>query len=477
MAVNISYAKTHSETISSIIVCAKLEDARRFLSAKEYSYVKAQVEKKKHCITVNRLDSIVGVVLEKEGAPEWRQLEELRLSGNAIQKLLVTESCEAVQVISEGTSKSALAVFEGMLLGNYSFDVYKTIKQENNAKLNEVVFVDCESLKSEIEEISAVSEGVFKARNWINEPVMTLTAPVFAEQIEKEAKSVGLSVNVYDKKWIEDQKMAGLLAVNLGSVDEPRFTVIEWNPEGAVNEKPLVLVGKGIVYDTGGISLKPSNFMDWMKADMGGASAIAGAMLAIAKNNLPVKVTAVLPSTDNRPSGNAYVPGDVIRMRNGKTVEVLNTDAEGRMILADGLDYAEELQPDLVVDVATLTGAAANAVGDFAVVAMGTAEEKVFQTLDKSGYAVCERVVRFPFWSEYGDMIKSEIADIKNIGGTTSGAITAGKFLEHFVKSPWVHIDISGSAFLKTKNGYRGIGGTGFGVRLLYDFIKQYYIK
>ena len=249
---------------------------------------------------------------------------------------------------------------------------------------------------------------------------------------------------------------------------------MEWKPENAVNGKPIVLVGKGVVYDTGGLSLKPTKgSMDSMKADMGGAAAVIGTIAAVAKNKLPLHVVALVPATENRPDGLAYAPGDVIKMMSGLTVEVLNTDAEGRMILADALHYAKRYEPELVVDAATLTGAAAIAIGRQGVVAMGNAEQNEIEELKVSGDTVFERIAQFPFWDDYSELLKSDIADCKNIGGREAGAITAGKFLEEFTDYPYIHLDIAGPAFIDSPSYYRGKGGTGVGVRLLYNFIKN----
>ena len=267
--------------------------------------------------------------------------------------------------------------------------------------------------------------------------------------------------------------MGGLLAVNKGSIDDPTFTIMEWKPKKFTNQNPIVLVGKGIVYDTGGLSLKPTaNSMDLMKIDMGGAGTIIGAMQAIASNKLPVHVIALLPATDNRPSGNAYAPGDVITMHEGTSVEVLNTDAEGRLILADALSYAKKYNPELVIDLATLTGAAARAIGKQGIVAMGN-DENTMTALKASGAEVQERLAEFPFWDEYAEDLKSNIADLKNLGGPEAGAITAGKFLEHFTDYPYTHLDIAGPAFMLAPFNYRGKGGTGVGVRLLFNFLKK----
>jgi len=269
--------------------------------------------------------------------------------------------------------------------------------------------------------------------------------------------------------------MGGILAVNRGSIDPPTFTIMEHKPAKALNKNPIVLIGKGIVYDTGGLSLKPTPAsMDRMKSDMSGAALVTGTMYAAATMNLPLHIIALVPATDNRPGENAYVPGDIITMYSGTTVEVLNTDAEGRLVLADALHWAKRYKPELVLDFATLTGAASAAVGEHGIVCMGTADDKTKQSFRESGYRQYERLVEFPLWDEYGDMIKSDFADLKNIGGPTGGAITAGKFLEHFTEYPWMHFDIAGVSFSMSKKGYIPSGGTAYGIRMLFDFLMNY---
>ena len=288
-------------------------------------------------------------------------------------------------------------------------------------------------------------------------------------------KESGFKVTIFNKARIEKEKMGGLLSVNRGSIQPPTFTIMEYVPKKALNKKPIVLVGKGVVYDTGGLSLKPTlNSMDRMKSDMGGAALVSGAMYAIAKMQLPLHVIALVPATDNRPGQEAYVPGDVITMMSGKTVEVLNTDAEGRMILGDALEWAKRYKPELVVDFATLTGAASVAVGEHGIVCMGTADEETKKAFRESGNRQYERLVEYPLWDEYGEQIKSDIADIKNVGGSSGGAITAGKFLEHFTDYPWMHFDIAGVSFATSKKGYLPIGGTACGMRMLLDFLTHY---
>ena len=318
------------------------------------------------------------------------------------------------------------------------------------------------------------------ARDLVNEPVSYLDAVQYSKDIQKLGKQCGFMVEVLNKKQIESLKMGGLLAVNLGSPIPPTFNIMEWKPKGAKNKKPIVLVGKGIVYDTGGLSLKPTaNSMDLMKSDMGGSASVVGAMCAISKEKLPVHVIGLVPATDNRPGQNAYAPGDVITMFDGTTVEVLNTDAEGRLVLADALHYAKKYKPELVIDLATLTGAAVRAIGTRAIVSMGNAE-KHHKQLEAISYDVFERLAPQPFWDDYSECLKSPIADLNNLGGATAGQITAGKFLEHFTKDnkgksefPYIHLDIAGPAFIPSNDTYRTAGGTGTAVRLLFEFIKR----
>jgi leucyl aminopeptidase len=268
--------------------------------------------------------------------------------------------------------------------------------------------------------------------------------------------------------------MGGLLAVNKGSVDPPVFCILEWKPEKRLNLRPLVLVGKGIVYDTGGLNIKTGDHMHNMKGDMAGAAAVTGVLYTAAKTGIPLHVIGLIPATDNRPGGNAYTQGDIITMHNRMTVEIGNTDAEGRLILADAISYASRYKPELIIDIATLTGSTAMTFGNQAIAMMGNAERKYFELLEESGYEVYERVAKLPFWEEYGEMIKSEIADIKNIGGREAGAITAGKFLERFTEYPFIHLDIAGTGSLKKDDFYRLKDGPGSGLRLLSDFLKRY---
>lgn len=397
--------------------------------------------------------------------------EKNRVAGFNVRKLLDKKETE---IFVEGNEEMVLNFCEGFALSNYQFLKYFKDADEKRNSL-ESIYVAAHFSEKVIAEMNATIRSVFWARDMVNEPVSYLNAPKFSEEIEDLAKDSSLQVQVYGKAKIESLKMGGLLAVNKGSIDPPTFTVIEYKPSNSSNKKPIVLVGKGVVYDTGGLSLKPTpHSMDCMKSDMGGAACVVGAIYAAAENKLDKHIIALIPATDNRPGLNAYAPGDVITMYDGTTVEVLNTDAEGRMILADALAYSMKYDPELVIDAATLTGSAMRAIGTKAACIMGNADENVFKQLSEAGNLCTERVVRFPFWDDYLTEMKSEIADLKNIGSANAGMITAGKFLEHFVKAPYVHMDIAGTAWLDGEENYKGKFGTGYGVRLLFNFLKNY---
>ena len=402
---------------------------------------------------------------------ENENLEKIRIAGHDIRTKL-SKTVEAIFISGDGAA--ALALAEGLELSNYQFLKYFKDADKKRFHLKEISLLGKVDAK-ELSTLNNVLKSVYWARDMVNEPVNYLTAPQLAKEIEKLSSVANLEVTIFEKSKIEALKMGGLLAVNKGSIDPPTFTVMEYKPKNPINKKPIVLVGKGVVYDTGGLSLKPTaSSMDLMKSDMAGAACMAGTVYAAALNELDVHVIGLIPATDNRPGGNAYTPGDVITMYDGTTVEVLNTDAEGRMILADALAYSNRLNPELVIDAATLTGAAVVAIGTKASCLMGNASQEILDALTKSGNEVHERLVQLPFWDEYLEDMKSSVADLKNIGGKYAGMITAGKFLEHFVKSPYVHLDIAGPAFLEVAQNYKGKGGTGVGIRMLSNYLQNY---
>ena len=289
--------------------------------------------------------------------------------------------------------------------------------EDKRNTLKEVNIISNLIKQEAIDQLHSIVEAVWMARDLVNEPNSSQTATKLGESLSEMAHKVGIKVEVFNQKKIETLKMGGLLAVNRGSEEPATFTVMEYNPQNAVNKQPLILVGKGVVFDTGGNSLKPTASMKTMKSDMAGAAVAGTTLYAIAKAKLPIHVLALIPATDNRINSNALVPDDIITISDGTTVEILNTDAEGRLILADALVYAKKFNPMLVIDLATLTGSAVAAIGSVGAVAMHNGCENYFETLSDCGFKNHERLVSFPMWDDYAEMLKSDIADIKQLGG------------------------------------------------------------
>ncbi|MCF8380121.1 MAG: leucyl aminopeptidase [Bacteroidales bacterium] len=463
---------------SLILIGLKNSDFSAYLKTDdEIKYLKKQVKNDKKHIVINQLNRFVYInIVDSKILKDKDKLHEtLRRDASKYKTGFNDNNITEIKILEiDGEASWLLAFAEGLALANYQFLKYFKDKEEKENKLGLIAIYSNKINKKEVEDLNYLIQGVYLSRSLVNEPLSYLTAVKLSEEISEMGKEAGFTVEVFHKKKIESLKMGGLLAVNKGSVDPPTFNILEYKPKNAVNKKPYVLVGKGIVFDTGGLSLKPTaDSMDYMKSDMAGAAAVAGTFYSIAKAELPVHVIGLIPSTDNRPDGNAYAPGDVITMFDGTTVEVLNTDAEGRMILADALSWAKKYHPELVIDLATLTGAAWVAIGTEGMVGMGNAKRKVMDSLQKSGYATHERIAEFPFWEEYAGQLKSDIADLKNIGGKLAGAITAGKFLEHFTDYPYIHLDIAGPSYSKTKETYKPKGGSGVGVRLLFNFFQN----
>lgn len=439
----------------------------------EADYVrKSYGNDKGDAVVINRYTECYHIFFINSEESENKFMEQCRKKGASICKWLNANKYSDVLIQNIGGKRCVkMGCAEGIMLANYEFKKYKTEPSSNT--LTTIYFLEGTACDDCVEKLNITVEATLMARDLVNEPVNQLNAERLAEFISEKTRSVGGNAEVFNKKKIESLKMGGLLAVNAGSMDEPTFTILEWKPEKPVNEKPVVLVGKGIVFDTGGYNLKPSSSMDDMKDDMSGAATVACAVYAVAKAKLPVHVIALVPATDNRIDGNASVTGDIITMYDGTTVEILNTDAEGRLILADALSYAKKYDPMMVFDFATLTGAASRAIGPVATVAMEHNAGDIYKKLEEAGERVYERLVQFPMYEEYGELIKSDLADIKNIGGSYGGAITAGKFLEHFTDYPWVHFDIAGTAFLEKADHYKTAGGVGIHVRLLMRFFRD----
>lgn len=363
---------------------------------------------------------------------------------------------------------------EGVYYGNYSFNKYKS-DTKNKRELNVLFYADdVKKLRSAVLKAANIMQGVELARNFQNEPANNLTPQKFAKSL-LELKGNGIRVKVFNEDDIRRMNMGGLTAVGKGSFNKPRFIVLEYKPskKRAGKLKKIALVGKGITFDSGGISIKPSSGMGEMKGDMSGAAVVAGTILAISRNQDNVHLFGIIPAAENMLSGESFRPGDILKTASGKTIEVDDTDAEGRVVLADALDYASKLKVDEIIDLATLTGAVVVALGEIAA-GLFTHDDRLADNLYKSGMKTYDRVWRLPLWDDYNELNKSEVADVKNYGGRWAGAISAAKFLENFVdkKISWAHLDIAGPALKNPSISYGKKFMTGFGVRLLVDYIS-----
>ena len=465
--ISISDAASISEKNASVFVCATAESLHHFGTQKLLSEkAKTALEIKKATV-LNFLTETQNFVVVNAST----DLEDWRILGATLYKKLKEDKVESANLVGleEIDSKLKHAFLEGLALTSYNFNKYK---KDAKSELITVSVPESALTSTELSALTNVLNAVSQTKTMVNEPVNFLDAVKFGEITVEAGTKFGFETEILHKKEIEAFKMGGLLAVNQGSTTPPTFNIMKYKPANAVNAKPLVLVGKGVTFDTGGYSLKVGGSMPGMKADMAGGAAVLGIISAIAQNNLPYYVVGLVPATDNKISGNALVVDDVITMMDGTTVEVLNTDAEGRLVLGDALTYAKRFDPALVIDIATLTGASAAITGSFGIAMAGNTQEQM-DALKISGEDVYERLFQLPFWKEYADLLKSDVADLKNIGGPTGGATTAGKFLEHFTDYPWIHLDIAGASFVDKPSGYRQSGGTGVAVRLIYDFIKK----
>jgi len=371
---------------------------------------------------------------------------------------------------------SLLALAEGAFLSLYRYDKYLSKKKDDEPKPEELIFCSTDkSLAAIATRVLAraqiLCEATCLARDLQNAPANEIYPETLAKAAQDSADKNGYTAKVLDEFEIKDLGMGGVIGVSQGSARPPRFIILEY---GSQSKKPVVLVGKGVTFDTGGISIKPAASMSEMKMDMSGAAAVIGTFEAVSRLKMPVHIVGLIPAVENMPSGTSVRPGDILRHFNGKTSEVDNTDAEGRLILADALGYAEKYKPSAVIDLATLTGAVVVALGHYATGMMGN-DDKLMKTLKIAGEKTYERVWRLPMFDEYEKLIKSEVADVKNVGGRWAGAITAAWFLKKFIGDyKWTHLDIAGTAILEENLDYAPKGGSGVGVRLLTEFLKNW---
>ena len=377
---------------------------------------------------------------------------------------------------AELANSGVQAASEGAALGLYRYLKYKSDhKPEEETPLTSVaLLVQSAGAEDAARRGQAVALGVALARDLANAPGNDVVPARLGDVAEELGQQYGFSVTVFDLARLKAEGFGGIIGVGQGSANEPRFIVMEYGQKQE-GQPTICFVGKGITFDTGGISIKPAERMDDMKMDMGGAAAVFGAMKAIGELKPSIHVVGLVASAENMPSSTAYKPGDVLTTLSGKTIEVLNTDAEGRIVLADALHYAQRYEPDAIIDLATLTGAIGIALGPHAI-GLFSNNDDLSQRLAHAGDATEERVWRLPLWQPYRDQIKSDIADIKNTGGRPGGSITAAAFLEHFVGSyPWAHLDIASTAWVdRQTKGYTAKGATGVGVRLLIATLESW---
>ncbi len=429
-----------------------------------------------------RAKRVVFVGFGKSGKLTAEKKDTFREIGGTILQLSRTAKASRICLQMSNLERKAMDiiapyVIEGALLADYSFEKYKHVASDKKyAGIREIrLLIDGKpgALRKKISDIKVISESVKQARDMANEPGSNWIPDSFADYAKALSVDDAITCTVLGKKQLQSLGMGGILAVNRGSDVDPKLVIVEYKADEKA--KTVLLVGKGITFDSGGISLKPSAGMEEMKHDMCGGAAVLATMNWVRKSKPGCNVVALVPATDNMPGKNALKPGDIIRHYNGSTSEIVNTDAEGRLILADALSYGiEKYSPDCVIDLATLTGAVIIALGHHNT-GLFTNNEPLFQMISEAGSEVGEPVWRLPLGKQYAKQIESKIADIKNTGGRDAGAVTAAQYLAHFIGDlPWVHMDIAGTAWNFTKKTYvPGTGASGGSVRTLIEFIKR----
>ncbi|MBI3844271.1 MAG: leucyl aminopeptidase [Planctomycetes bacterium] len=422
------------------------------------------------------------VLLVGLGTREKLTTDRVRVgAGRAASVLRDREAVRfSIDLPSEGAvspAECAHAAVEGLLAGQYRFDRYKTGADDRKKPIERITLVVAKSapladVRAAAERGRIVGEAQCFVRDLQNEPGNAMTPSRLAAEAQRVSRSTGLRCRVYSEAEVRRMGMTAFLAVAQGSHEPPKLIVLEWNPPRAKTDV-VALVGKGITFDSGGISIKPWKDMWDMKFDMSGGAAVIGTMVAAAQLKLPQRLVGIVPATENLPSGTALKPGDIIRAMSGTTIEIHSTDAEGRMILADALALAVKRKPAAIIDLATLTGSIVSAIGGHAS-GLFSNDEKLAESVRRAGDATGERLWPMPMWDEYQSLIKSDVADIKNVGGSYGGSIAAAMFLRRFVADvPWVHLDIAGTAYLDCSDGWRPKGGAGVGVRLLIRFLED----
>ena len=495
-----------------VLVLDRSADRSKEDRSKEHRSKKARAEKNKPALTVECADSAVreaakevissGEVTGKSfettllhhpaglkakrlllvgggNARDFSAAELRKLAGAAARTLKSKSIRSFAFALPEngiGDADGVRAAVEGAFVGNFDTDYYKTDRRNNDQKIDAITIVvpgDTKSLEGALQAARIVGESQNFTRDLGNEPSNRMTPTILAERAKKMAAEVGLQCETYGADKIKELKMGAFWGVAQGSDEPPALIVLRYEPEGAAKDVHLGLVGKGVTFDTGGISIKPADNMDKMKYDMAGGAAMLGAMRAIALLQPKIKVVGIVCATENMPSGKAQKPGDVQIAMSGKSIEIINTDAEGRLVLADGLAYARQLGATHLIDAATLTGAVVVALGGVNAGVFANNDE-MYARFEKAEQRAGEKMWRMPLDDEYRELIRSGIADIKNTGGRYGGAISAAMFLKEFVEdTPWIHLDIAGTAWTEEAKSWIALGPSGIAVRSIVEFVKD----
>lgn len=491
---NVSYQRTSTKRLSTDLLCVFVhQDAPTFqkeirtLSRSLGGAISPAIvgdfkgnEGESAIVYLHRASRIQRVCVIGLGEKKRLNAERYRRAGAAAAKKARSLKAQHVTFslpsLVGKPADGVLAFAEGAMLSLYSFDKYIT-KESGNRFIPDTLLLASDHNgvarvgAGAVAQAQIICEATAVARDLANAPGIEIYPETLADAATESGKRSGYTTTVLDEREIHELGMGGIIGVSQGSRRPPRFIIMEY---GKPSGRTVVLVGKGVTFDTGGISIKPSAGMAEMKMDMSGAAAVIGTFEAAARLRLPVHLIGLIPAVENMPGGNSIRPGDILRHYNGMTSEVDNTDAEGRLILADALGYAERYKPAAVIDLATLTGACVVALGHHATGMMGN-DQKLMDALAAAGERSYERVWPLPMFDEYEKLIKSDVADVRNVGGRWAGAITAGWFLKKFIGTySWVHLDIAGTAILEEAGPYTPKGGSGVGVRLLTEFLRKW---
>lgn len=464
---------------NNVYVKNALADIVNILGLEAYwTYIQKVFDVKHISFYFNNCRAMISIIItkdEREFTSDYFRNEGFKTIKKAIKSnfkkiQFILPDFNALKKYYQNNEHYFRTLIEGINYGAYDFDKYKSQKETGELDIYLCGPESC--IEKALIESEAVMSGALLAKELANEPSMVLTPNEFILRAKMAFKKSKIRTEVFDSKKLKKLKMQGILAVGAGSDNPPCLFLAKYKADKPL--KKIILVGKGITFDSGGISIKPSLDMDEMKADISGASVVIGTLIAASKMKLQADIIGIMPLAENMPSGKAYKPGDIITTASGKTVEIISTDAEGRLLLADSLHYASKMKPNIIIDFATLTGAIVVGLGE-CTAGLFCNDNLLADKLYQAGLISYERVWRMPLWNEYSNLIKSDIADLKNTGGKWGGAIAAAKFLEKFVHTDimWAHIDIAGPAIRNDFSEYSKKYMTGFGVRLAYEYLKS----